>query len=87
MSLDQISGMAQDITYALNDHGLSWKSDSLALLANTVAAATLASPFDTCFPTLDRQGNPWWYPRVETMPYLGVLLTPSGDSPAAVELK
>ena len=77
--------MAQDPTSALNDHGLSWKPDSLAFLANKVAAATLASPFDVCFPILDRQGNPWWYPRVDTMPCLGVLLTPSGDSLAAVE--
>ena len=85
ISFDQISGMAQDLTYALNDHGLSWKSDSLAFLANKAAAATLAPTFDTSFSTLDRQGQPWRYPRVETMSCPGVLLTPSGDSVAAVE--
>ena len=85
VSLDQVSGMAQDLTYALNDHGLSWKPGSLAFLANKVAASALTPPSDLGFPTLDRQGNPWWYPRVETMPCLGVLLTPSGDSLAAVE--
>ena len=69
----------------MNDHGLSWKADSLAFMATDVAAMALALPFDTAFPTLDRQGDHWWHPRVETMVCLGVLLTLSGDCLPAVE--
>ena len=80
-----LSRMAQDLTRALDDHGPSRKPDSLSFLANSVAVSTLPARFASSFPSLDRQGNPWWHPRMDAMPSLGILLSPSGDSLSAVE--
>ena len=57
MSFDPISVMAQDLTYALSDHRLSWKPASFVFLANKMVASTLA-PFDLVSPFWIAKGTP-----------------------------
>ena len=86
-SFETFVSMAQDLTHALNDFGLQWKAGSLSFLVNETGALQLPDVSPNAFPVLDRSGYPWWFERKETLPCLGVLLSPSGSTETAIEYR
>ena len=85
-SFDELACMSQELATAFSVCQLSWKPDSLSFMANRVAAQDLPETWCSAFPVLTSSGAPLWFERVEAMPCLGVLLTPTGDILLAMEL-
>ena len=79
-SFDELACVSQELTIALSDCQLSWKPGGLSFVANRVAAQDLPETWCSAFPVLTSSGAPLWFERVEAMPCLGVLPTPTGDT-------